>query len=179
VPQGAITPPAAHMRFAGTISIPDATFEAVLEGAARSFKQHGFRDIVFLGDHGGYQKNLARVAQKLQREWSREPSEPRYRVIALTDYYRLSSARFAEILKKRGFTDAEIGTHAGLADTALSLALDKNVVRSDALTQMTKPGDGDGVVGDPRRATAELGQLAVQEIVVGTVHAIRTAINTH
>ncbi|MES2049428.1 MAG: creatininase family protein [Pseudomonadota bacterium] len=176
VPEGAISPPAGHMRFAGTISIPEAAFEAVLEGAARSFKQHGFRDIVFLGDHGGYQKNLLRVAQKLKHEWAREPH---CHVIAMTDYYRLGSARFAEILKKRGFTDAEIGKHAGLADTALSLALDKNLVRSDALAQMKQSGEADGVVGDPRRATAELGQLAVQEIIDGTVTAIRAEVNAH
>jgi creatinine amidohydrolase len=176
VPEGAITPPVGHMRFAGTISIPDAAFEAVLEGATRSFKQHGFRHIIFLGDHGGYQKNLERVAQKLQREWARGP---RYRVVALSDYYSLSSAGFTEILKKRGFSEAEIGKHAGLADTALSLALDNNLVRSDALTQIVKPGEADGVVGDPRRATAELGKLAVQEIVTGTVNAIRAEINAH
>lgn len=179
VPEGAITPPAGHMRFAGTISIPEAAFEAVLEGAARSFKQHGFRDIVFLGDHGGYQKNLARVAQKLQREWSRGPNEPHCHVIAMTDYYLLGSVKFAEILKKRGFSDAEIGKHAGLADTALSMALDKNLVRSDALTQSAKFDESSGVVGDPRRATAELGQIAVQEIVDGTVAAIRAASNSH
>ena len=59
VPEGAIDPPAGHMRFTGTISIPDAVFEAVLEGAARSFRQHGFRDVVFIGDHDGYQKDEA------------------------------------------------------------------------------------------------------------------------
>ncbi|MES2877029.1 MAG: creatininase family protein, partial [Pseudomonadota bacterium] len=52
VPEGAIHPPAAHMRFPGTISITEATFEALLDSTARSFKQHGFRDVVFLGDHG-------------------------------------------------------------------------------------------------------------------------------
>src|SRR3954463_2804400 len=57
VPEGSITPPAAHMRFTGTISIPEATFESLLEATARSFKQHGFRDVFFLGDHGSYQKN--------------------------------------------------------------------------------------------------------------------------
>lgn len=176
VPEGAVNPPAGHMRFAGTISIPDAAFEAVLQGAARSFKQHGFRNIVFLGDHGGYQKNLLRVAQRLKAEWSREHSEPRCRVLAMTDYYRLGSASFAAILKKRGFTDAEIGKHAGLADTALSMAVDKNLLRSEALAHT----DGEqGVVGDPRRATAELGQLAVQEIVAGTVAAIRAETNPH
>jgi len=67
VPEGRIDPPTAHMRYPGTITIPDEAFEKVLESAARSLKLHGFRDIVFLGDHGGYQKNEAAVAQRLDR----------------------------------------------------------------------------------------------------------------
>src|SRR3977135_1259732 len=46
VPEGGVNPPTSHMRFAGTISIPDDTFQKTLEYAARSFKLHGFRDIV-------------------------------------------------------------------------------------------------------------------------------------
>ena len=38
VPEGSITPPAAHMRFTGTISLPDAVFEAVLEATARKIE---------------------------------------------------------------------------------------------------------------------------------------------
>src|SRR2546421_139115 len=56
VPEGDIDPPTAHMRFAGTISVPERTFQSVLESTARSFKRHGFRDIVFIGDHGGESK---------------------------------------------------------------------------------------------------------------------------
>src|SRR3954462_10425889 len=74
VPEGSIHPPAAHMKYTGTISIPDAVFEGLLEATARSFKQHGFRDVVFLGDHGGYQSDLAQVADKLNREWARDPA---------------------------------------------------------------------------------------------------------
>src|SRR6266478_9342687 len=55
VPEGGISPPTSHMRFPGTISIPAQTFQQMLEYDARSLKLHGFRDIVFLGDHGGYQ----------------------------------------------------------------------------------------------------------------------------
>jgi creatinine amidohydrolase/Fe(II)-dependent formamide hydrolase-like protein len=42
VPEGAIDPPSGHMRFAGTISIPESAFEATLEGAARSFRRAAF-----------------------------------------------------------------------------------------------------------------------------------------
>lgn len=168
VPEGSIHPPGAHMRFAGTISIPDSAFDAVLEATARSFKQHGFRQIVLLGDHGGYQGNLVRVAQRLNREWAADPS---CRVAAPAEYYHAASVEFAELLRKRGYSSAETGAHAGLADVSLSLALDSAHVRADALAHAPLPGDG--VSGDPRRASAELGQLGVQQIIDATVGAIR------
>ena len=170
VPEGAINPPVAHMRYAGTISIPDAAFEAMLEGAARSFRQHGFRYIVLLGDHGGYKQDLDQVAKKLNREWA---SDSKARVIYLADYYRLSSAGVDAMLKKRGYSDAEIGAHGGLSDTALTLAVDKNLVRSDQLANHVQPLPG--VVGDPARATAELGQAGLQLIVDGSVASLRAA----
>jgi len=170
VPEGAVKPPVAHMRYAGTISISDAAFMSVLEGAARSFRQHGFRTIVLLGDHGGYKQDLEQVAGKLNKEWG---SDPTTRVIHLAEYYRLSSAGFDAMLKNRGFSDAEIGAHGGLADTSLTMAVGSNLVRSDKLANSTKPLDG--VVGDPSRASAELGQAGVQLIVDGSVAAIRAA----
>src|SRR5438874_9395824 len=45
VPEGSTSPATGHMRFPGTITVPNATFEQVLESAARSFKAHGFRDV--------------------------------------------------------------------------------------------------------------------------------------
>jgi creatinine amidohydrolase/Fe(II)-dependent formamide hydrolase-like protein len=170
VPEGSISPPTVHMRFMGTISIPPAAFNSMLEGAARSFKQHGFQTIVFLADHGGYLKNVEAVAEKLNLEWRKDQ---RTQVIALRDYYRLSSVGFDSALKKLGFESAEIGLHAGLADTALMMAVDKNAVRFDAMTHSIKPTIHDGVNGDPKRATAELGQIGVKLIVDGSVSAIR------
>lgn len=168
VPEGSIHPPAAHMRYTGTISIPDSTFDAMLEATARSFKQHGFRQVVLLGDHGGYQSNLERVAARLNREWSGDPA---CKVYAPSEYYHAASAGFSELLHKRGYSAAEIGAHAGLADVALSQALAPAQVRADAITQVPQPGNG--AVGDPRRATAELGQLGVQQIIEATVGAIK------
>jgi len=43
VPEGRIDPPSAHMRFPGTITVPDDVFEKLLESAAQSFKLHGSR----------------------------------------------------------------------------------------------------------------------------------------
>ena len=170
VPEGSISPPAAHMRFAGTISIPEAVFESMLEATARSFKQHGFRNVFFLGDHGGYQKNEERVATRLNREWARDPA---CRVHALLAYYQATQGGYVAALKQRGYSQAEIGTHAGLADTALALAVDPSLVRGVMLKEGLKPGDNSGVQGDPRRATAELGRLGVQQVLDASVAAIR------
>jgi creatinine amidohydrolase len=172
VPEGAIHPPAAHMRFPGTISIPEATFESVLESAARSFKQHGFRDVVFLGDHGGYQKSEERAATRLNREWAADAA---CRVHALAEYYRVTQTTYVDDLKKRGFSMAEIGTHAGLADTSLALAVDPALVRPGALARLPKPAAPVGVYGDPSRASVDLGQAGVERIVQASVDAIRAA----
>jgi creatinine amidohydrolase/Fe(II)-dependent formamide hydrolase-like protein len=166
VPEGSITPPAGHMRFAGTISIPEAAFESVLEATARSLCQHGVRDVFFLGDHGGYQKNEERAAAHVNRA-------PSCRVHALLDYYRATQNSYVTELKRRGHGDAEIGMHAGLADTALSLAIDPALVRRDLLAAGAQAGKAGGVDGDPRRATAELGRLGTDRIVAASVAAIR------
>lgn len=176
VPEGAITPPVGHMRFPGTLSIPESAFEAILEGAARSLCQHGVRDVFFLGDHGGYQTGESKVAARMNRE---PGAAATCRVHALLEYYQATQTGYLADLKKRGYGDAEIGVHAGLADTALSLALDPADVRADQLAAGAKAGAAGGVHGDPTRATAELGQLGVARIVDGSVAAIRGALAAH
>ena len=176
VPEGSIDPPAGHMRFAGTISIGQGTFEALLEAAARSMRQHGLRDIVFLGDHGGYQSSEERVAAKLNREWAATPG---CRVHALLDYYRVTQTDFVDALRSRGYGVQEIGTHAGLADTALTLAIDPSLVRQESMARQPAPGEAVGVHGDPRRATAELGRIGVEQIVDRSVSRIRALTQSH
>ena len=170
-PEGAVDPPTGHMRFPGTITIPEKAFEQVLEYSARSFKLHGFRDIVFIGDHGDYQKNEQAVAARLNREWAATP----VRAHAITEYYRVTATLYVDALKSRGLTDDEIGVHAGVADTSLTLALAPGMVRSDALARAPKPSAGDGVRGNPRRSSVEVGQSGVDAIVAATVAAIRQA----
>jgi len=171
VPEGNVQPPTSHMRFPGTITVPDATFERLLESAGRSFKLHGFRDIVFIGDHGGYQKSLTAVAQRLNREWAATPA----RAHAILEYYQASTTPYSQALRGRGVRDDEIGAHAGLADTSLAWAIDPALVRRDKLAAGAAGGAAEGVTGDPRRSSAELGQLGVDAIVAATVEAIKRA----
>ena len=173
VPEGSITPPSSHMRFAGTLSIPTSVFDATLEAIAASLRAHGLRHIVLLGDHGGYQRELGKVAERLNRQWAGGPA----RVFAPPEYFQASTEGFAALLRERGFRDDEIGTHAALADTSLQLALAPATVRKDVLQSSTRLDQSVGIYGGfPRHASAELGQLGVDEIVRRTVAAIRQQI---
>jgi creatinine amidohydrolase len=170
VPEGDAKAPSGHLAFPGTITVPDAAFETIVEYAARSFKLHGFRNIVLLGDHGGYQADLKVVADRLNKEWTATP----VRVLFIPEYYAVTQGEFVDVLKSRGFSSDEIGTHAGLNDTALMLAIDPALVRADRI-QGAKMTAAEGVYGDPRRATAEVGSLGVELIVTRTVAAIQAA----
>jgi creatinine amidohydrolase len=170
VPEGDVNAPSGHLAFPGTITIPDQAFATVVEYAARSFKLHGFRDIVLLGDHGGYQAMLQQVADRLDKEWAATP----VRVHFIGAYYAVTQTDYVDLLVKRGFSREEIGTHAGLNDTSLMLALDPSLVRMDAI-RARKAGATDGVLGDPTRSSAELGALGVDLIVSRSVAAIAAA----
>ncbi|HYC38210.1 MAG TPA: creatininase family protein [Usitatibacter sp.] len=150
VPEGTIDPPTEHMKFPGTITVPEEVFERGLESAARSFRRHGFRDIVLLGDHGGYRRSLERVAQRLNREW---PAQ--VRAHHLEAYYRA----------------AGIHEHGGEADTSLTLALAPGMVHADRLAQSRRAGSG--ATGDASGATAERGHAMAARVVDASVEAIR------
>ena len=169
VPEGAIDPPTEHMRFPGTITVPAAAFRAVLASAAMSLRHAGFRDVVLIGDHGGYQSDLKAVADQLNRSWAKTPARAHY----IGAYYTAAQAGFAAELRRRGYAPKEIGTHAGLADTSLSLALDPGLVSPQALRQPGAASPASGVYGDPHRASAALGQVGVAGIVQSAVAAIR------
>ena len=172
VPEGALDPPTGHMRFPGTITVPEDAFRRSLEWAVRSLRLHGFRDVVLLGDHGSTQAGERAVAARLNREWASTPA----RAHAVEEYYRAATAGFRDLLRTRGYGSAELGEHAAVPDTSLTLALDPRLVRSALLAQGSAPGPGSGVDGDPRRASAEIGALGVDLIVTRTVDAIRESI---
>lgn len=171
VPEGNVTPPTGHMRFAGTISVPEPVFTGVLDAAARSFMQHGFVDVVFLGDSGNYQSQLKTVVARLNRDWVKTPARAHY----IADYYQAAQAAFPRALQAKGLSATESGGHAGAADTSLLLALDASMVRSDRLARAAGDGRKGGTDGDPRAASAEFGAIGVEMIVTQTVAAIRSA----
>ena len=53
----------------GTIQVRDSTYDALVEDQAESLKANGFKHIVLIGDSGGNQRGLERVAKKLSAAW--------------------------------------------------------------------------------------------------------------
>ena len=103
VPEGPIEPePAGHMLYPGTISVEEATFEALLRDICRSYRAHGFTDIILLGDSGGNQQGMQRVAEALNQAWADDDA----RVHFLPEFYSEDIWSY-QFLKKRGITQID------------------------------------------------------------------------
>ncbi len=166
VPEGTTDPPSGHMRYAGTITLPNEYFMKLIEFAARSFRVHGFKDIVLLPDSGGNVSGMKAVAELLNREWEEDTA----RVHLADDYY--SNNGFAEWLIERGETDETIGSHAGLDTTSELLAVAPGQVRRDKLSK-ADPAGNEGYSGNPTRASEEYGRAGIELKIAAAVRQVR------
>jgi creatinine amidohydrolase len=168
-PEGKYDPPTGHLRYPGTIGVPEDVYAGVVEGVVRSLKLHGFHDIVLIGDHGSDQAGQEAVAAKLNKEWAATP----VRVHAITAYYRGDPEGDAAEMMKHGIRREEIGNHADVRDTSQMLAVDPTMVHMERLQK----GDGkNGVEGDPRHASAEIGKVLIERTNARTIDLIRKSI---
>lgn len=155
VPEGPVDPPSGHMKFPGTITLPENLFAGLVEYAARSFEVEGFANILLLGDSGGQLKALDRVSRMLNEEWK----DGNTRVYFISDYTR--GEKFEQWLLSQGETKAEIGRHAGIMDTSVAMAVDPGLVRRDKLARGTD-FYATGVLGDPTHASVAYGRKGLQ-----------------
>lgn len=168
VPEGAISPPEGHMTFPGTISVREETFAAVLEDTARSFKQHGFKLICLLSDHGGSVKPQEAVAARLSEEWSGEG----VRVLSLSAYYLANGQE--EWVRTLGKNIEKPSAHAGFADTSELLALWPEGVRREHIKPFREADfSATGVLGDPSQSSAEYGKKLLEMKIDAAVRQIQ------
>jgi len=167
VPEGSFDPPSGNMALPGTIGLSEPAFAAVLSDVARSLALAGFKLVCFLGDHGQSQQIQRSVAAALTRDW-----QPRGIRVASLDRYYGANGQVAW-LEARGFTAAEIGTHAGLVDTAELLAVTPDAVRRNRLSPKTWPAAPTGAEGDPTRATAAIGAALIELKIATAVAEVR------
>lgn len=170
VPEGDISPQTTgHMSYAGTISLPEKLFQGVLEATARSLHVHGFEEIYFLGDSGGNQAAQISVAGKLMKEWAGTG----VRVASLDAYYD-RNGQFDHLLSE-GFSQQEIGYHAGMRDTSELLAIDPSMVRLEARNVIA--GTETGHSGDALQASAALGRKMLDLKINAALEQIRSLRN--
>ena len=164
VPEGDAETRTGHMAYAGSITVPEPVYKALLKAAAESMKAHGFTSIVFLGDSGGNQAMQEELSNELSAAWAADG----VKVINARAYYADNGGE--AMLLYEGETKETIGTHAGIYDTSELLAVYPAGVRLEG----AKP-DSDGATGDPRRATRERGEKLIDLKVAAAVAEIKAA----
>ena len=76
-------------------------------------------------------------------------------------------------LVTQGEREEDVGSHAGMHDTASLMFLNPAMLQPDELAA-GRSGDGSGVVGDPARSTAEYGEQILEMQIDAAVRQIRT-----
>lgn len=169
VPEGNVDPPSGHMLFPGTITLPEEYFMKVTEYAARSFRQHGFKNIILIGDSGPNQAGLKSVAEALNKEWSKTE----VRVYHVPEYY--DDGPFQAWLKSQSESSDSIGTHAGISDTSQLLALYPEGVRGEKLASGGNMAVT-GFNGNPSRAKVNYGKKGLEFKISQALARIRQLI---
>lgn len=161
-----------HRHFAGTLWVSPDTFRAYAHEIVSSLATHGVDGVVFVNGHGGNVAALAEVAARSTRDGD-------CRTVAYTWFEALEDP-------------PEPMGHAGALETAALLAIDPDLIdrsQLDAAAAGASDRWGDwvartnlavdtdefadnGVVGDPRLATAELGEELLEEAVDGLLAVI-------
>ena len=155
----------AHMRFPGSVTLPPDVFSGLVRAVAQSALAAGFKLVAVMGDHGGGQEEMARVAQALDAQAKKSGAH----VLYVGDLYTKADAQFDELLAKRGITSKEL--HAGIPDTSAVMFLGaENWIRKD---QIAAANDATGVQGSPALATAELGKLYLDMKIDSAVNQIK------
>lgn len=143
----------------GVLSCPGACFENIVEAAARSLKTGGFKDIILVGDNGGNQNGLRAVAERLNKEWQGSD----VKVFACTDFYDKGHEYLESwLLAQYGWDAQTVGSHAGIQDTSQMMYIRPDSVRSNRIADSEKNKQEAGVSGDPTKATAEFGRVAIE-----------------
>ena len=179
------TPNNASATLPGTIGLTPELLRAVLARVTEQTIATGFKNVVLMGDHGGGQPAVYRtLADSLQRTYG--PSG--VHVVYCDEVYTKAQADFDRWLTEHGYP---VSAHGGLPDTSTMLYLDSAGVwvRRDLIPTalgdtLPRPARGapdpnaprrvaNGITGDARRSSVELGKRAFDMKVDYAVRQIR------
>lgn len=162
-------PSTEHGGFPGTLSIRPGTLERVVSDVVDSLDRQGFERVVLLPGHGGSFPAIDAIYPELARKVDAD-------VVAVTGLGRFLDL-LQEGLREAGVEVDEPAGHAGAAETAMLLAIAPERVGDERPTGHTGPVsaaalfshgvetyDENGVLGDARPATAEVGETLIEHL---------------
>jgi creatinine amidohydrolase len=152
-------------KWPGSVNLPGPVFSAVNEAIVDSMVVNGFTHIVLMGDHGGGQAELRALARRLDAKYAPKGT----RVLFCSDVYEKTRRDVDAYVRVHHLPPA---THGGIHDTSVLMYLGGDqYVRRDKLVAgdpVVRPGQkpdsstprvNNGVTGDPRPSTSELGKV--------------------
>ena len=172
-----------HWHFPGTITLSAQTLIALLTEVAESVYRAGFRKFVLVNAHGGQPQVLEIVARDLHQKY------PDFQVFPLFVWNVPNVA--VDLLTPK---EAQLGIHAGDAETSLMLSILPDTVKMDAAVPeyprglpdsllsmegklpfawVTKDLSGSGILGDPTVATPEKGDRILASLVESWTQVIQ------
>ena len=175
-----------HLTFPGTASLSDETLSDVLVEVIQTLLSHGFRGAYLVTGHAG---NVGAMAAAL----SELDADDRARVVSFDDWPAQRDAIHQAAETRLNMDREVVGTHGGHFETSIMLVvapdrvdLDSAVaghvgpaasasakLRSEGMAAVSPVG----IIGDPRGATADAGELyldALVGLVVEGIEAHRT-----
>lgn len=176
------TPNNASAQLPGTIGLTNEILAAILERVSEQAIATGFRNVVLMGDHGGGQPDVYRdVAKKLDDKYAPQDIH----VFYADSVYAPAQDDFEKELRAKGYPPSG---HGAIFDTSeMMYVCGDTCVRKELLATavgdpVLPPGQrrdpnaarvNNGITGDARRSSAEVGKGLFDKRVEYAVRQIR------
>lgn len=175
-----------HLAFPGTISLRPSTLKLMVNDYTESLIKQGFKTIVYLPSHGG---NFATVKKAIEEQKKKYPA---VKIVGHTDLMQFVDCLVAAS-RQFGVTEEEAGAHAGENETSFVLALAGELVIPDRFAPgyLGPLGEDEvkvimekgmlalsekGVLGDPKKASADKGEVYLEKIAEFLVREVKKQI---
>lgn len=163
-----------HLAFPGTASLSDETLRNAMVEVIQTLLSHGFRSAYLVTGHAGNVGAMAAVMAELD-------STERSQVVSFDDWPAQRDAVHLVAEDQLGLDRELVGTHGGHFETSILLAIAPDRVdmasavaghvgpaalasaklRSEGMAALSPVG----IIGDPRGATADAGELYLDALV--------------